>query len=90
MDQPEREIEALRERPSRLSAASVRINESLDMGAALEAVMDSARSLTRAPYAAIITLDASGQVEDHLVLGFHAADVERLWQVHKGRCFSTT
>jgi len=50
------------DRLSRLSAASVRINESLDVDTALRAVMDSARCLTDAPYASIITLDAYGGI----------------------------
>ncbi len=75
------------DRLSRLSAAILRINESLNVDAALQAVMDGARSLTGAPYAAIITLDVAGWVENHLVLGFHPADVERLWQAPKGEVF---
>ena len=87
-DRRDREIiEALRERLSRLSLASRRINESLDVDTALQAVMDSARSLTHAPYASIITLDGSGQVQDHLVLGFDPGDVERLWQAPQGQTF---
>ena len=75
------------DRLTRLSAASRLINESLDVGAALEAVMEGARALTQAPYAAIVTLDGEGQVEDHLVLGWDAADVERLWQAPQGEMF---
>ena len=86
-DQRDREIEALRERLSRLSEASRRINESLDVDTALQAVMDSARSLTHAPFASIITLDDSGQVEDHLVLGFEPGYLERLWQAPQGQTF---
>ncbi len=86
-DQRDRDFEALRERLSRLSAASLRINESLDVDAALQALMESARSLTDAPYAAIITLDDSGAVDDHLVLGFDPADVEQLWQAPEGEMF---
>ena len=41
------------DRLSRLSQASLRINESLDVDTALQAVMESARSLTDAPYAVI-------------------------------------
>ena len=44
-DQLHREIEALRERLSRLSAASRHINQSLDVDTALRAVMDSARAI---------------------------------------------
>ncbi len=66
------------DRLSRMSGASLRIYESLDVETALQAVMESARSLTRAPYAAIITLDASGQAQDHLMLGLDPGDAERL------------
>ena len=86
-DQRDREIEALRERLSRLSAATRRINESLDVDTALRAVIDSARSLTHAPFALITTLDESGLVEDSLVLGFEPGDVERLWQAPQGQKF---
>ena len=34
-----------------------------------------------------MTLDASGRVEDHLVLGFDPGDVERLWQAPQGQAF---
>ncbi len=85
--QPARGGELPGERLTRLSQASLRINESLDVDTALQAVMESSRSLLQAPYAAIITLDASGQVEDHLVLGFDPGDVERLWQAPQGQVF---
>ena len=75
------------ERLTRLSQASLRINESLDVDTALQAVMENARSLLQAPYASIVTLDASGRVEDHLVLGFDPGDVERLWQAPQGQAF---
>ena len=64
-----REIEALRERLSRLSEASLRINESLDLDSVLQGVLDSARALTGARYALITTLDGSGQVAEFLVSG---------------------
>ncbi len=71
----------------RLSEASLRINESLDVNTALRAVMDSARSLTRATHSVITTLDDSGQVEDHMVMGLESGDVERLWQAPGGQTF---
>ena len=79
-DERDGQIAALRDRLSRLSQASLRINESLDMEAALHGVMDGARSLTGADYALIITLDESGGVDDYLVAGLSAAETERLWQ----------
>ena len=84
---PVQGTEPPRDRLSRLSQASLRINESLDVDTALRAVMDGARSLTRAPYASIITLDDAGRVEDHLVLGFDPGDVEQLWQAPEGEVF---
>ena len=79
--------EASGDRLSRLSEASLRINRSLDVDTALRAVMDSARSLTRATHAVITTLDDSGRVEDHLALGLDAGELERLWQAPEGRRF---
>ncbi len=81
------EAKSAGDRLSRLSQASLRINESLDVDTALRAVMEGARSLTRAPYAVITTLDDSGRVEDHLVLGLDSVDVERLWQAPGGPRF---
>ena len=54
------ENEALRRRLSGLSEASLRINESLDLGTVLQGVLDSARSLTGARYALITTVDGMG------------------------------
>ncbi len=51
------EIQALRGRLSRLSKASLRINESLDFDTVLLGVLDSARSLTEARYGAMTLLD---------------------------------
>ncbi len=75
------------DRLARLSQTILRINESLDVDTALRAVMEGARSLTRAPYSVITTLDDSGRMEDHLVLGLDSGDVERLWQAPGGPRF---
>ena len=48
-DQRERDHEALQERLTRLSEASLRINESLDFDQVLQGVLDAARSLTARP-----------------------------------------
>ena len=63
-DDLERENQALRNRLSRLSEASLHINESLDLDAVLQGVLDSARSLTDASYALSTTLDGSGLSPD--------------------------
>ena len=85
--QPLPGTEPASDRLSRLSLASLRINESLDVDTALQAVMDSARSLTDAPYVLVVTLDASGRVVDRLVQGFDPGDEERLWQAPEGERF---
>ena len=86
-DRPAPGTERAVDRLSLLSAASLRINESLDMETALRAMMDGARSLTHATHALVTTLDDSGRVEDYLVLGLDPEDVERLWQAPEGEAF---
>ena len=83
-DQRDREIQELRERLSRLSEASLRINESLDVDAALRAVLEGARSLTGASHSVLTTVDALGRVDDHRALGLDPGDLERLWQAARG------
>ena len=73
------EIARLRERLSRLSQASRRINESLDFDQVLQGVLDSACSLTSARYGVMILFDDVGGVPDFLTYGFSPEDVERLW-----------
>ena len=58
-DELRREIEALRDRISKLSAASLRISSSLDLNTVLREVVESARELTGARYGAITILDDS-------------------------------
>ena len=68
-DELHRENEALRERISRLSAASVRINASLDLNTVLKEVVDSARALIGARYGGIATIGEDGRVEDFVSSG---------------------
>ena len=68
-DDQAREIAELRDRLSRLSQASLRINESLDFDTVLQGVLDSACSLTGARYGVITLLDGSGKVQDFLYSG---------------------
>ena len=61
MDQPEqlyRDFQALQERLSLLSQASLRINESLDFDAVFQGALDSARSLTGARHGVLYQLSA--------------------------------
>ncbi len=83
-DERDREFLALKDRLSRLSQASLRINESLDFDTVLQGVLDSARSLTGARYGVMTLLDGGGPVEDFLSSGMTAGEEERLWQVPQG------
>ncbi len=72
MDRPDdrdRRIRELEERLSRLSEASLRINESLDFDTVLQEVLDSARGLTGARYGVIGTRDDQGGLETVLTSG---------------------
>ena len=70
-DSLRRENEALRDRLSRLSNASLRITEYLDHDAVLQGVIDGACSLTRARYGALVAFDDSGGIEDPHYLRRH-------------------
>ncbi len=67
------------ERLSRLSAASLRINESLDFDTVLQGVLDSARSLTAARYGVMTLLDDAGGVQDLLSSGMTGEEAGQLW-----------
>ena len=68
------EIDMLRERTSRLSAAILRISTSLDPDTVLHEIVESARALTGARYGAITTIDAAGQLQDFVTSGFSAEE----------------
>ena len=82
--QSNQEAEALRERLTRLSQASLRINESLEFDQVLQGVLDSARSLTSARYGVMTLLDDGGMVQDFLSSGLDAQESERLWLMPEG------
>ena len=79
-----RENEALRERLSRLSGASLRINESLDFDTVLQEVVDSARAFTASRYAAITVLDEAGRLSDFIVSGLTRKEHQGLWDMPEG------
>ena len=87
MEQPDqlyRDFEALQERLSLLSQASLRINESLDFDAVLQGALDSARSLTGARYGVMTLLDDGGGVRDFLSSGTTEEESEQLWLTPQG------
>ena len=82
-----RENRALRERLSRLGEAGLRITGDLDMGAVLQGVLDSARSLTGARYAAITLSGDSGGVQDYLFSGMTDQQARQFLEVPGGTEF---
>ena len=75
------ENEALRDRLSRLSRASLRINESLEFDTVLQSVLDSACSLTGARYGVLTLLDEAGQTADFLSSGMTSQEAQGLWDL---------
>ncbi len=80
----ERELEALRERLTRLSQASLRVNESLDPDTVLQEVMDGARSLTGARFGAIMTFDGSGQLVEFITSGLPPEEQQQMLDLREG------
>ena len=86
-DDQAREIAELRDRLSRLSQASLRINESIDFDTVLQGVLDSACSLTGARYGVITLLDESGQVQDFVTSGLTQEEHRRFTDLPEGMMF---
>ena len=86
-DEPQREIAELRDRLSRLSQASLRINESLDFDTVLQGVLDSACSLTGARYGVITLLNESGRIQDFLYSGLTAEESRQFTEFPNGMLF---
>ena len=83
-DERDQELEALRDRLSKLCEACLRINESLDLDAVLQGVIDSALPLTNASYAVITTIGESGRIEDFMASGLTTVETERLVNMSGG------
>ena len=60
LDEAKRQVEALRERISRLCAAVGNITASLDLDTVLRGILESARGLTGARHGVIATVDEAG------------------------------
>ena len=76
--EPGRQIEALRERISALTAAILRITGSLDVDTVLHETAEAARALTGARCAVITTIDDAGQLEDAVLSGITPEEQQRL------------
>ena len=83
-DSLRRENEALRDRLSGLSEASLRISRSLDLDTVLQGVIDGACSLTRARYGALVAFDDSGSIETLITSGITPEERGRLVDLPKG------
>ena len=88
-EKPETEPEGqtARDRLSRMSEASLRINESLDFDTVLQEVVDSARTLTGSRYGAITVLGEKGQRPDFIVSGLTREEHQGLWEMPQGLGF---
>ena len=72
------QLEALRERVARLSAAVLRVSGSLDLETVLQEVVESARALTGARYGLIVTVDRAARVEEFVTSGLAPGEKERM------------
>jgi len=72
-----RENGAAGERISALCSAMLRIGATLDLGAVLQEVVDSARELTGARYGIIVTITEAGDVADFVTSGFTPEEKRR-------------
>ena len=83
----EREVKTLRERLSRLSEASLRINETLDFETVLGGVLDSARVLTGSRYGVMTLRDSTGEILDCVASGMTPEQSRQFWKMPDGMRF---
>ena len=83
-DERDQQREVSRNYLSRLSEASLRINESLDLDTVLQEILDNARSLTDAWCGIVVSLDDKGEVEDFLASGLTADETQQLLAIPQG------
>ncbi len=81
----QQENAVLRERLSRLNEASLRVNESLDLGVALREMIESALALTGARIGGITTLDDDGRMQEFVGSGFTDDEYEQLMSLPDGQ-----
>ena len=84
-EEHDREMDALRDRLSRMSRASLRINESLDFDSVLQEVVDSARTLTGARYGALTAFGDGGELPYFIVSGMTREEHQGLWDMPQGQ-----
>lgn len=87
LDRRDLEIEELRGRLSRLSEASLRINESLDLDRVLHGVLDSACALTGAVYGVMVLFDDDQKVQNFLASGLTSEEAKDLGETPAAQSF---
>ena len=85
VDDLQREIEGLRSRLSRLSEATLRINDSLNFDTVLQEVLDSACSLSGARYGLLILLHESGRIRNFLSSGLTPEQTRLIRDLPEGK-----
>ena len=86
-DEQARETTELRDRLAKLSEASLRINETLDLDWVLQEVIDSARSLAGASYGGISTIYEAKRGKDLVTSGMTTEEHQRLAETPGGADF---
>ena len=86
-DEQARETTELRDRLAKLSEASLRINETLDLDWVLQEVIDSARSLAGASYGGISTIYEARRGKDLVTSGMTTEEHQRLAETPGGADF---
>ena len=69
---------ALKERLTKLSEATLRINDDLDITGVLHEVIDSACSLTGAKYGVLLSYDDTGEVESVIASGLTEEEIQQV------------
>ncbi len=83
-DELRQENEVPRDSISRLTAAILRISESLDLSTVLREVVDGARALTGARFGGVVTLGESEQVLEFVTSGITDAEHQRVAEWPEG------
>ena len=73
----EARVEILQDRLSRLSEASLRISQSLEVNTVLREIVANACALVSAGYGGITTWDSSGQLQEFITHGVSEADYQK-------------
>jgi len=82
-----REVDELRQRLTLLGEASLRINETLDVDAVMQSVIESARALTGAHHGVILRYSETGAVLNSFWSGMTPEQADGFWTMPDGYMF---